>query len=274
MDYDVGSGLTAIAPDLAPYLDGLPSTPVELCAAAQGLVVLPDLAAGSGIPEERHEERSIRPASDILRALLALDDRPIGEPRDWSHRVVGTCRHFSLLSCAFLRHKGIPARSRCGFASYFVPDRFVDHWVVEHRDPVDGRWVRVDPEVLGFAFVASPEDLAEGEFLTGGEAWTRCRRGEADPAHFGVDGHPDNWGIGEVRGNAVRDLAALNKVEVLPWDEWGRMPASYEGRTGPEYDALMDAIAATCASDDDAALRDLYATEDLAVPSALVPAVG
>jgi Transglutaminase-like superfamily len=269
VDYDVGAGLTAIAPDLAPLLDGLPSTPVELCAAAQGLVVLPDLATGFGIPEERHDERAIRPASDILRALLALDDRPIGEPRDWSDRVVGTCRHFSVLSCAFLRHRGIAARSRCGFASYFSPDRFVDHWVVEHRDPTDGRWVRVDPEILGFSFVASPEDLAEGEFLTGGEAWTRCRRGGADPAHFGVDGHPDNWGIGEVRGNAVRDLAALNKVEVLPWDEWGRMPASYEGRTGPGYDALMDTIAATCASDDEAAVRDLYATEDLAVPASL-----
>ena len=270
MDYDVGAGLTAIAPDLTPLLDGLPSTPVELCAAAQGLVVLPDLAPAFGIPEERDGERAIRPASDILRALLALDDRPVGEPRDWSDRVVGTCRHFSVLSCAFLRHRGIAARSRCGFASYFSPDRFVDHWVVEHRDPTDGRWVRVDPEILGFSFVASPEDLAEGEFLTGGEAWTRCRRGGADPAHFGVDGHPDNWGIGEVRGNAVRDLAALNKVEVLPWDEWGRMPASYEGRTGPGYDALMDAIAATCASDDEAAVRDLYATEDLAVPTSLL----
>jgi hypothetical protein len=134
--------------------------------------------------------------------------------------------------------------------------------------------VRVDAEVLGFAFVASPEDLAEGEFLTGGEAWRRCRRGEADPTHFGVDGHPDNWGIGEVRGNAVRDLAARNKVEVLPWDEWGRMQASYDGRTGPEYDRLMDVIAATCASEDDDAVRDLYATEDLAVPAALVAPSG
>jgi hypothetical protein len=48
------------------------------------------------------------------------------------------------------------------------------------------------------------------------------------------------------------------------------MPASYEGRTGPEYDALMDTIAATCASDDEDAVRELYATEDLAVPASLV----
>jgi hypothetical protein len=151
-----------------------------------------------------------------------------------------------------------------------VPDRFVDHWVVEYRHPDDGRWVRVDPEILGFEIVASPDALAEGEFLTGGEAWTLCRRGGADPAHFGVDGYPEAWGIGEVRGNAVRDLAALNKVEVLPWDEWGRMKASYDGETGPGYDDLMDAIAGTCASDDEAAIQELYGTEDLAAPGSIV----
>jgi hypothetical protein len=39
MHYDVGDGLSAIAQDLVPWLSGLPSTPVELCAAAQALVV-------------------------------------------------------------------------------------------------------------------------------------------------------------------------------------------------------------------------------------------
>jgi len=57
---------------------------------------------------------------------------------------------------------------------------------------------------------------------------------------------------------------------MLPWDEWGRMHASYDGETGPEYDDLMDTIATTCASDDPAALRALYASEDLAVPPALI----
>ena len=268
--YDVAAGLTAIAEDLVPLLSALPSTPIELCVAAQALVVLPDLAVGFGIPEARHDEKSVRAASDIIRALCALDDRPIDQPRSWSDRVVGTCRHFAVLSCAFLRHRGIPARARCGFAAYFVPDSFVDHWVIEYRRPVDERWVRVDPEILGFEFVSTPEDLAPGEFLTGGEAWTLCRQGKADPSRFGVDGYPHAWGIAEVRGNAVRDLAALNKVEMLPWDAWGRMESSYDGRTGPDYDVLMDAIAATCASNDEAAIEHLYATEDLAVPEPML----
>jgi hypothetical protein len=30
---------------------------------------------------------------------------------------------------------------------------------------------------------------------------------------------------------------------MLPWDEWGRMDASYQGQTGPDYDELLDTIA-------------------------------
>ena len=246
---------------------GLPSSPVELCAVAQGLVMLPNLAAGFGIPVERHEERSIHAVSDILRVLRHHDDRGVEHPRSGSSRVVGTCRHFALLACAFLRHRAIPARCRVGFASYFAPGSFLDHWVVEYWDHAELRWVRVDPEILGFAFVEAPHDLADGEFLTGGEAWIRCREGRAIHRPSALMACPENFGIGEVRGNLIRDLAALNKVETLPWDEWGRMEASYAGETGTDYDDLMDVIAAACGSGDESAIAALYASHDLAMPA-------
>ena len=268
--YDVSGELTAIEGDLVPMLAGLPSSPVQLCAAAQALVILPGLASDLGVGASRAGEKHIRAASGILRALAALDDRPVDQPRPLTDRVVGTCRHFAVLSCAFLRHRGIAARARCGFASYFVPGSFVDHWIVEYRHPVDERWVRVDPEILGFEFVGAPHDLAAGEFVSGGEAWTLCRAGAADPSRFGVDGVPHAWGIAEVRGNAIRDLAALNKVEMLPWDAWGRMMASYDGDTGPDYDRLLDTVAGTCASNDVEAIERLYGAEDLAVPGSML----
>ena len=62
----------------------------------------------------------------------------------------------------------------------------------------------------------------------------------------------------------------MNKVEMLPWDEWGRMEASYRGDTGPEYDALIDAVATTCASDAPSAIRDTYGSEDLSVPPSMI----
>lgn len=77
-------------------------------------------------------------------------------------------------------------------------------------------------------------------------------------------------GHAEIRGNTVKDLAALNKEEMLPWDEWGRMEASYGGETGAEYDELVDLIAAVCAADDPSAIAEIYAREDLAVPPELI----
>ncbi|MEU2610181.1 hypothetical protein ABZ570_01115 [Micromonospora sp. NPDC007271] len=49
----------------------------------------------------------------------------------------------------------------------------MDHWITEYRH--DGRWMRIDSESLGGSLVAKPEDLAAGEFLTGGEAWSLPR---------------------------------------------------------------------------------------------------
>jgi hypothetical protein len=267
--YEVGEGYSAVDADVEPLLRDLPSAPVDICRVAQGLVVLPNLAEGFGVTAERLDERSIRTASDLLRVLARHDERGIEHERLFPARVVGTCRHFALLACTLLRYRSIPARCRAGFASYFSPGLFLDHWVVEYRDSVQNRWVRVDPEILGFDFVATPDDLREGEFLTGGEAWVMCRRGLADPASFGVDGFPDNFGIGEIRGNLIRDLAALNKVETLPWDEWGRIAASYAGETGPDFDALMDEVAVACAANDEQVVAAMYSRHDFAVPSTM-----
>ena len=104
--------LTAIDAHLLGALDGLPHDPVGLCRTAQGLVMLPGLAPAFGVPEERHDERTIRSASAVLRRVLELDPAPLHHPRALHDRVIGTCRHFALLSTALLRHRSIPARAR------------------------------------------------------------------------------------------------------------------------------------------------------------------
>ncbi|PWU59169.1 transglutaminase [Micromonospora globispora] len=267
IDYAGAGPLTRIDMIHEPALANLPSEAVEICRLVHDLVIQPTDAKGLGVPDERFAENQLRPVDDLIGALLALDPAPLTVARDPDRRVIGTCRHFAVLSCALLRYRGIAARARCGFATYFQPGQGVDHWITEYRH--DGRWVRIDSEILGSSLLAKPENLAAGEFLTGGEAWTAFRDGHIDAAHFGVYG-TENWGPAEIRGNAIKDLAALNKVEMLPWDEWGRMEASYKGKTGPDYDELIDAIAAVCATDDPGAIADLYAAEDLAVPTALL----
>ena len=180
-------------------------------------------------------------------------------------------RHLPALRAAelcLLALPGIAARVRCGFATYFQAGQGLDHWVTEYRDG-NGGWVRIDSEILGGTVLDHPGDLRPGEFLSGGEAWAAFRRGEIDAARFGVHG-TGNWGPAEIRGNAVKDLAALNKVEMLPWDEWGRMTAAYRGETGEDYDDLLDEVAAVCAADDPAAVAGLYARDDLRVPAELI----
>jgi hypothetical protein len=62
--------------------------------------------------------------------------------------------------------------------------------------------------------------------------------------------------------DAVKHLAALKKVEMLPWDESGRMTDSFEGRTGAGYDRLIDTVAAVCVADDSTAIAAVHASED------------
>jgi hypothetical protein len=261
LDYSTAGPLTGLGPV---SWTAVPADPVAVCRPVHDLVVQPDQARGLGLAEERFAENQVRPAARLLEILTGLDPAPVDVPRPPERRVVGTCRHFAVLACALLRERGFPARVRCGFATYFQPGQGLDHWIVEYDR--DGRWVRLDPELLGSSVVDRPEELRPGQFLTGGEAWIAYREGRIDAATFGVYG-TENWGPAEIRGNTVKDLAALNKVEMLPWDEWGRMTASYEGRTGPDYDRLIDTIAAACATDDP---TTLYGTEDLPVPAALI----
>ncbi|MGW0520777.1 transglutaminase domain-containing protein [Crossiella sp. NPDC003009] len=252
-------------------LESAAIAPVDICRPVHTLVVHPMDTPELDLPADRFEDNQIRPVNSLLQRLLALDPAPLTVPREPRKRVVGSCRHFAVLGCALLRHRGIAARARCGFATYFQPGKAVDHWITEYWD--DTRWVRVDTEHLGGNALPHPHDLRPEDFLTGGEAWLAHRRGEIDASRFGVYG-TENWGPAEISGNAVRDLAALNKVEMLPWDEWGRMTEAYAGTTGPDYDILLDELARVCATDDPSAVRALYAHEDLRVPEPISSAQG
>jgi hypothetical protein len=269
IDYTVPGPLTDLTTISPAALERIPSKPVDICRPVHTLVIQPSDAKALGLPDERFSGNQFRPAAALVEALLALDPASLDVPRTPERRVVGTCRHFAVLTCALLRYRGIAARVRCGFATYFQPGQGLDHWITEYRNAQDKRWVRIDSEILGQSILAEPEDLRPGQFLTGGEAWQAFRAGHIDAARYGVYG-TGNWGPGEIRGNALRDLAALNKVEMLPWDEWGRMDASYKGQTGADYDELLDTIADVCAADDPSAVADLYACDELRVPPELV----
>jgi hypothetical protein len=192
----------------------------------QGLVIHIFWAERYGVTlsEERKQEVNIRSVSQKLKRIQALDGAPLTAGRPLERKLVGNCRDFSTLLCAMLRHQGVPARARCGFGTYFLPDHYEDHWVCEYWKADEQRWLMVDAQLDAFQREAlniqfDSLDMPPGQFVTGGEAWLMCRTGEADPDRFGIF----EWhGIWFVRGDLIRDFLALNKVEILPWDGgWG-----------------------------------------------------
>ena len=88
-----------------------------------------------------------------------------------------------------------------------------------------------------FRIAFDPLDVPREQFLVAGDAWQRCRAGKADPSAFGI---LDMHGLWFIAGNVIRDVAALNNHEMLPWDVWGAM-----ARTDAEVDiAFIDRLAA------------------------------
>ena len=209
-------------------LEGLPDDLASLCSVVQGDMIHVFWAGRMevNLTESQKSTLQIRPVSEKLARMAEVDGRPLDVPRPPDRRQVGNCRDFTLLLVSMLRHKGVPARARCGFATYFGPDHYEDHWVCEHWDDLRRRWVmgdsQLDPfqrKVLNIGF--DPLDVPPDAFLTAGRAWTMCRSGEADPDKFGIG---DLHGLWFVWDDVVRDFLALNKVEILPWDGgWGFM---------------------------------------------------
>jgi len=270
------------AGEFASLLDALPSDVNELVRIIQGLGVY-DLVAASfyrfTIPDQRSNEIHIRPVKQMLDHLFVLNDQPLGAARPVDKRLAGRCRHFMLLLIAVLRAKGVPARGRCGFGSYFNPGFFEDHWVCEYWNAAEARWVLVDPqfdEVWREQLRIDHDifDVPRDRFLTAGDAWSRCRAGEADPAKFGIV-FANLRGLWYIAGNLVRDVAALNKMEMLPWDVWGAMPRPDEP-LNEEQLAFFDRLAALTRAPDASfqELRKLYEADDrLRVPEVVFNAI-
>lgn len=209
------------------HVDAIPDDIPSVAAAVQGLVLHDAWAPAYGVTPapERLAEKELHSAVAMLNRATSLDTRPLTEPRLAEHRAVGVCRHFATLFVAILRRKGIPARVRCGFASYFEADKNGDHWVGEYWSHEEQRWVLVDEQLdEPQRNVVKPDfdtlDVPRDRFIVAGEAWRRRRRGAADPLTFDV-GSENLWGLEEVMGQVFQDLAALQKVELLPWDWYG-----------------------------------------------------
>ncbi len=272
---------TSYGPMTAPgaHAADLSRIPTDLgasCEVIQGLLIHQDLASflyGVTLSDEQRRDAHIRPLAQMLARIRAIDSRPLTHAREPADRLPGVCSHFSLMLSARLRQQGIPARPRCGFGGYFTPGKFEDHWVCEYWNSNDGRWILVDaqldaPQRKTFKVDFSPLDVPRDRFIIAGDAWQMCRSGRADPNSFGLSHTPGLLGLWFIAGDIVRDLASLNRMEMLPWDVWGIMPGP-DDPLNDEQLAFFDKIAALTLAPDSsfAELRRIYESVDrLRVP--------
>jgi hypothetical protein len=279
LDFYTGLAAMTSGGKYAPMFDELPQDLAALVCVVQGLLLHEHAAPAYGVTlaDERKSESHIRSVERMLDRLLAHDGQPLSAARPIDERLVGICRHFTVLLVAMLRAQGVPARGRCGFGSYFAPGCFYDHWVCEYWNGAEARWVRVDAQLdevqramlkVDFDVLDVPHD----RFVIAGDAWAQCRAGDADPSTFGIFAMRGLWFIA---GNLMRDLAALNNMEMLPWDVWGAMTRPDEPLQNDQL-ALFDRLAVVTRAPDAsfAELRRLYEGDDrLRVPATVFNAM-
>ena len=294
------------------FIEWLTDDPNAICQVVQGLIVHDSWVALYGQDYNKSHEYPQHMAymEDLMDKALELDASNLSIPRHSRDRVIACCREFATLMCAFLRAKGIPARSRCGFATYFGWDgQYQDHWICEYWN--GDRWIMADPQIdpfqestiINWSFDSkhntehniqknenfNPRDLMPDEFIPAGRAWKLCRNGVVNENHFGI-GCPikPEWGINSlhglwfVRGQLLRDFASLNKVETVPyliriskgldWKSWLLMDKKDEELTEQDMQ-LLDTIAELSINVDDNInkIREMYESNyELRVPDEIM----
>lgn len=260
----------------------LPQEVSALCAIVQGVMMHPFEAHRYEVRlrRARLRELHLRCVSSMLLAIRELGGyHTIHRPYLPEQRLLGNCRDFAVLLCAILRHQGVPARVRCGFASYFEPGFFTDHVVCEYWRADEERWALADAQldlVLRKAYRVTFDitDVPREQFMLAGQAWQQYRAGALEPSRCGLASTGPH-GLAFIRTGLLRDLAALNKVELLTQDEWDIASAESEQGMAEADLAQLDRLATLSLAGNDAFadLRSVF-EDDLCprMPPALVQA--
>ncbi|MEM9360428.1 MAG: transglutaminase-like domain-containing protein, partial [Pseudomonadota bacterium] len=193
--------------------------------------------------------RETLPVFERLPTVANFGVLPLTKTRAPRNRTVGTCRDFALLTCSIMRHKGIPARVRCGFALYFHPPTYEDHWICEYWDEDVQAWKIVDAQLdeehrrhLSISF--DPTDVPREQFLLPWQIWEQFG---SEPSKLEVFGHGEAKGFWFLRVNLARDFLALLKREASSWDGW-RQHGEVHKQTSMEAITQCTEVAAACRS--------------------------
>jgi len=233
--------------------ENLPDDIPGLVGIIQGQMMHRNSADTYGVTLTRgsRTETHLRTMQQRLGRIAELSPDPMTVPREPKERQVGMCRDFAVFMTSILRHKGIPARMRVGFADYLFKDSEfkADHWITEYWDSDRERWVLADPDIGGLDPSTLPfksgcnllnlrRDL---DFYVAGSAWRRARAGKVRSDLFRYSGR---WkGFPCIRGNLLHDFQSLNRLEMGLFDYWDELHNKPETSMTVEDKAILDRVA-------------------------------
>ncbi len=189
-------------------LDGLPDSLPALCELVKRQLIHPSQRKefrGALPPSGQNEDARFTAVSQMLAALHKRNEAGLVMSRPSRQRLVVSCRYHALLLAAILKHRGVPARLRVGFAEY-VSDRkgkYVDHWICEVWSDAEDRWLLVDPDT-------KMVDIPRPDFKMAGDVWLSARQGFTYPSLYGVGRW---WGWEPIRQNLIHDFEACLNLE-------------------------------------------------------------
>ena len=166
----------------------LPESLSELCSIvkSQFIHVYEELPQYSDqIPKERwNESLTMYPTvQSILKSLLSYDSGGLVKDRKVGNRLVLACREYAMLLASILKYRGIPARLRCGFATYLNPGSYTSHLICEVWNKNEKRWMLVDPS-------KDMVDFGRDQFELGNDAWLKMQNNEIDEKLYSMMGQP------------------------------------------------------------------------------------
>jgi formylglycine-generating enzyme len=157
------------------------------------------------IPKERWNEMEKYPTvKSILKGLVTYDPRGFVKDRKPEDRLVLGCRECAIILASVLKHRGIPARVRCGHATYLIPGFHTSHTVCEVWNEKEKRWMLADPST-GLI------DFSREKFDFSNDAWLKMQKGEIDPNLYMAP--PNATGLVSIVGKISPDLLSILGIE-------------------------------------------------------------
>lgn len=190
--------------------------------------------------EGQLQSRTTLPLLERLKGLTSFT------PKNPEERIIVTCRDFALLTCSLLRCAGFESRVRCGFASYFIPGQYEDHWITEHKSAGISDWIRIDSQLdegqQDHYQFRSPLCLSSTDFMTASEAVLSLQNKTRQAFDFGQGEARGEWFL---KVNLIRDFLSIKEIYSSNWDRWREAAQSMDVgalRLGPDWIVVAEKI--------------------------------